>query len=310
MDRFKRILVAAPPGHLEPETLRASVRFADANNAHLMVLNVLDPLPRWRRRVKVEGRMVDLHELVLRDRSERFRRFVEFACPDRELAVETRMGKPLVEVIQFVLGYECDLVVLGESGPSTDATPGVSAGVMQLLRKCPVPVWTLRPRRGRTLGVLALVDPDPTDPVRDGLNDLILELATSMVRRDGGELHVAHAWNLEGEATAATEIVQAVESEHRAQLEALTERHGISQAGGCVRLVKGEPGRVLPEVAERLDINLIVMGTVGRTGLRGLFMGNTAETILRSVGCSVVAVKPEGLITPVDSRLHSGKARA
>jgi nucleotide-binding universal stress UspA family protein len=41
------------------------------------------------------------------------------------------------------------------------------------------------------------------------------------------------------------------------------------------------------------------MGTVSRTGIRGLIIGNTAETILRSVRCSVLAVKPEGFVTPV-----------
>ena len=307
MDRFNRILVAASPGHLEPATLRAAVKLADTNNAHLTVLSVLEPLPRWRRTVKVESRLIDLQELVLRDRSERFRRFVELTGPRPEVAVETRTGKPLVEVIRFVLSHDCDLVVVGETEPSKGSPSGVSAGVMQLLRKCPVPVWTIRPTRGRILGVLALVDPDPTDPVRDGLNDLVLELATSMFRRDGGELHVAHAWNLEGEATAATRIVQAVADEHQAQLDALTERHGISPAGGCVHLVKGEPGRVLPELAERLDINLIVMGTVARKGLSGLFMGNTAETILRSVRCSVLALKPEGFVSPVPPKPNSEK---
>lgn len=308
MDRFKRILVAASPGHLEPAALRAAVRLADTSNAHLTVLSVLEPLPRWRRTVKVEGRVIDVQDLVLRDRSERLSRFVEFTRPRQEVALETRIGEPLVEVIRFVLSHDCDLVVVGETEPSKGSRLGVSNGVMQLFRQCPVPVWAIRPTRGRALGVLALVDPDPTDPERAGLNDLVLELATSMVRRDDEELHVAHAWNLDGGATAETEIVQAVVDEHQAQLDGLTERHGISQAGGCVHLVQGEPGEVLPELAERLDINLIVMGTMARTGSRGLLMGNTAETILRSVRCSVLALKPEGFASLVGPEQQKEKA--
>ena len=64
-------------------------------------------------------------------------------------------------------------------------------------------------------------------------------------------------------------------------------------------MVAGAPGVALPGLAESLDVDLVVMGTVGRTGLRGLIMGNTAETILRSVRCCVLAVKPEGFVTPV-----------
>ena len=61
----------------------------------------------------------------------------------------------------------------------------------------------------------------------------------------------------------------------------------------------GEAGEVLPRLAEGLDAGLIVMGTVARTGISGLIIGNTAETILQSVHCSVLAVKPEGFVTPV-----------
>jgi nucleotide-binding universal stress UspA family protein len=41
------------------------------------------------------------------------------------------------------------------------------------------------------------------------------------------------------------------------------------------------------------------MGTVARTGVAGLFIGNTAEAILEQIECSVLAVKPEGFETPV-----------
>jgi nucleotide-binding universal stress UspA family protein len=47
------------------------------------------------------------------------------------------------------------------------------------------------------------------------------------------------------------------------------------------------------------QIDLIVMGTVGRSGISGLFIGNTAEKVLQKVDCSVLAVKPEGFVSPV-----------
>jgi nucleotide-binding universal stress UspA family protein len=41
------------------------------------------------------------------------------------------------------------------------------------------------------------------------------------------------------------------------------------------------------------------MGTVCRAGVPGLFIGNTAEKVLRHVSCSVLTVKPEGFVSPV-----------
>jgi len=50
------------------------------------------------------------------------------------------------------------------------------------------------------------------------------------------------------------------------------------------------------------------MGTVGRIGIRGLFIGNTAEAILNQVECSVLAVKPPGFQTPVGLAVEEPEA--
>ena len=53
--------------------------------------------------------------------------------------------------------------------------------------------------------------------------------------------------------------------------------------------------------ARKSKVELIVMGTIARTGVPGFFVGNTAELILNRVNSSVLALKPEGFITPVPS---------
>ena len=64
-------------------------------------------------------------------------------------------------------------------------------------------------------------------------------------------------------------------------------------------MMKGEAGKLIPAMAKVKEVELIVMGTVSRTGVAGLLIGNTAEKVLNQVGCSVLTVKPEGFITPV-----------
>lgn len=55
----------------------------------------------------------------------------------------------------------------------------------------------------------------------------------------------------------------------------------------------------MPQLIKDLGAELVVMGTVGRTGIPGFIIGNTAETILNQIECSVLAVKPDGFVTPV-----------
>ena len=64
-------------------------------------------------------------------------------------------------------------------------------------------------------------------------------------------------------------------------------------------LVKGVARKEIPAMAKRIEADLVVMGTVGRQGVPGFIMGNTAETILNQIDCSVLAIKPPGFITPV-----------
>ena len=310
MDRFKNILVASSPGTLDSVTLRSAVKLADANDASLTLFGVVAPLPAWRKKVNVEGRVIDIEAALLKDREERLRHLLQNTRARPEAEVVVTVGEPFIEVILRVLTSGIDLVVVGEPAPERPRAPQLSSGVMQLLRKCPVPVWVVRSPHADNTRVLALVDPDPYDAVRHGLNDLVLDLATSLAHREGVELHIAHAWALAGESTLRSSpyvqlpgsvvdvMVSDVEAARRQQLDALASRH-VSETDRTIHLLSGAPGDVLPQLAERLDIGVVVMGTVGRTGLRGLIMGNTAETILRSVRCSVLAVKPEGFVTPV-----------
>lgn len=267
----------------------------------------------------VEGRIVDIEGAILHDREEQLRRLIENIQGGPDVEIVESVGEPFIEVIRQVTSEGHDLVMVGEPIAEKPDEPHLSSGVMHILRKCPVPVWAMRSGRPRTGRVLALVDPDPDDPVQVKLNDLIMELATSLSHRQGWELHLGHAWTLAGEATLRSSsygglpwatvdvMVQETEAIRLEQLEMLANRH-VARSECAIHMVAGEPGSVLPRLADRLNVDLIVMGTVGRTGLRGLIMGNTAETILRSVRCSVLAVKPEGFTTPVKPMKHRHRA--
>jgi nucleotide-binding universal stress UspA family protein len=60
-----------------------------------------------------------------------------------------------------------------------------------------------------------------------------------------------------------------------------------------VHLVKGDPRAVIGEFASSLGIDLLVMGTVARSGVAGRIIGNTAEAVLNHMPCSMLVVKPD-----------------
>jgi nucleotide-binding universal stress UspA family protein len=66
-----------------------------------------------------------------------------------------------------------------------------------------------------------------------------------------------------------------------------------------IHLVKGRARKEIPALAREIDCDLVVMGTVARTGIPGFIMGNSAEAILSQIDCSVLAIKPPGFTSPV-----------
>lgn len=189
---------------------------------------------------------------------------------------------------------------------------------MHLIRKCPCPVWMIKhPEHKRYSRILAAVDRDTKDTQRDSLNRPILEIATSLALAESSELHIVHAWEFPAESylrsprtkyTVAE--VDALIEEERTQrkkwMEQLVGKHSAAVGKEAVdfvmpelHLVKGNARQAVPEKARELGVNLIVMGTVARAGIPGFFMGNTAESILNQIDCSVLTIKPPGFESPV-----------
>ena len=56
---------------------------------------------------------------------------------------------------------------------------------------------------------------------------------------------------------------------------------------------------MIPDLAKRLDAELVVLGTKGRTGFSAALLGNTAEHVLERLNCDVLAIKPADFKSPV-----------
>jgi len=57
-------------------------------------------------------------------------------------------------------------------------------------------------------------------------------------------------------------------------------------------LREGFPEDVIPDVAKELEAELVVLGTLGRTGLSAALLGNTAEHVISKLSCNLLAIKP------------------
>jgi nucleotide-binding universal stress UspA family protein len=228
------------------------------------------------------------------------------------------VGKTYLEAIRAVLKNGYDLLIKpAENPPWTNRLFG--SDDLHLLRKCPCPVWLMKtPEKSDYSSIMAAVDFELSAPLASehDLNREILELAASLALSDFASLHIVHAWESFAERMlvsrgvvspeSVTNYVETEQARHRTELYRLAEELGgwigkdtYDYLSPSIHLPKGPAKKVIAPLAEKLRTDLVVMGTVARTGISGLIIGNTAEAILDQLTCSVLAIKPSDFKTPV-----------
>lgn len=322
MKRFKHILYVAEAGKENNSVLERAITLAENNQARLTVVDVIErviagigmpedgPIS-----ADLQAAMENIHAVSLEKLVEPYRERIE-------IQTKVLQGTPFLEIIREVLRNGHDLVIKPpEIRDWLDRLIG--SDDMHLLRKCPCPVWLIKPLATKSYRrILAAVDVNEVHPPaelesRRALNRQVLETASSLALSDFAELHVAHVWDAIGESAMRGAFMSRPEEEINTYVEQVR-RHREVNLDALLRevtntlgqdaldylkprthLVKGQARKEIPALAKQIAADLVVMGTVARTGVPGFIMGNTAETILNQIDCSVIAIKPSGFVTPV-----------
>lgn len=225
-------------------------------------------------------------------------------------SIESRVltGRPEVAITREAVARDVALVIK-RAGAGTERKGRPSGLDQKLVRGCPCPVWIEHAEdSGEVRRLLIPVDANPQDHAHRILARQVLELGLSLAEIFGAHVDIVHAWHAYGEVEMRSGFARTT----REKVDAYVERHREMHArwldelvdevgsGGNVRahLVKGAPEHVIPGFAAEIRPDLIVMGTIARTGVRGLVLGNTAESVLGHVQCGVLFVKPPGFTTP------------
>jgi universal stress protein E len=218
----------------------------------------------------------------------------------------TLWGTPFIELIHAVEVEGFDLVVVGMRGLSAVSRFLIGSTATRLVRKCPCPVWTVK--QGAKQGLACLLAPvDFSDVSR-----LSLQVAGELAARAGARLNVLHVAGKANEYSLdiLTDEAQAdVRSQRRIERRHLLERMRelVQDAELPVEptfiIERGDVWKRIVATSRRVGADLTVMGTVGRGGVAGLLIGNTAEKVLHAGHGSILAIKPLGFVSPVQPRV-------
>ena len=314
MKRFKNILLICDFDVKQQMAVERAISLARQNEAVLTVFTVIRELPEDARMASISMSQQMFFKQVFDDYNEQLE---TLSTEIRQQGVEVKSkivtGTPFLEIIRQVLCDKHDLVILAAEGKKGLKERLFGSTSMHLMRKCPCPVWVVKSeKKSKYKRILAAVDTatEFLEPSRESLNPLTMNLASSLARMDNSELYVVQVWSMYYEnyiksrglleKSAILKLRKDTKQQYLEKLDSLMADIDLTGVITHKHLIRNDDAaRAIIKLVKNKKINLLVIGTVCRTGLAGFFIGNTAEKVLSEVNCSVLTVKPEGFVTPV-----------
>ena len=307
MDSIRSILCYFNVDRDDHVALELADWMAREHNSLLTTIDVQRELS-WQARLAAGFDQEVVTELI-DHRMTMLRKQVAKLCADSSrVEVTVSRGKPWIEIIREVLRHQNDLVVkTGEADRGRLASPFGSTAA-HLVRKCPCPVWLVNPKAQlRSNRVLAAISPNPESNSSIRFNRYLVEIAHRVAEQQGAELRLLHVWDEKGHSVPRlgmsdgplVQALKGIEELVRKNLVDFLEESGLPGLTDNLRLVRGEPVSAISEYAKDHAVDLIVIGSMGRVGAKGLLIGNVAEAVLHQAPCSLLTIKPEGFVTPL-----------
>lgn len=296
----KTILVPVDFSTGSRAALEHAARLANQNQARLHVLHVMDSHAI----AALADRRGESHESGTAQALARGRKALDSWLAQTPLPegheVEIIVGAPLHEILEQVKKVRADLLVAGVAGMGEN-TGSVGSVSGKLARKSPVDVLLVRSGHpGVFQKVVACVDFSPH-------SERVVAAAREVALRDSAAVDFLHVWSpsqsllpvTTGYGDVFVDVADMEKTAHEEekkiaafQLHTLVKDAAQGIAAREVLHEDAKAGHGIADYSESAGADLIVIGALGRTNLRYLFLGSTAERLLARLACSVLVIKP------------------
>lgn len=303
MRRFENILVAVDLSrrdrlvgkNLNQQASRAyecALQMAKANHARLYFLSALEVSLDAQRGITTDR---GLGPTLLDAAEDKMRGLVANARSEGITAAGSVVfGKDWEELIRQVLKGEHDLVVVGTRHLGTFRSALLGSIGIQLLRKCPCPVWVSKsPIAGGLSSILLANDETP-------VGSKAMELAASIAQLHNADLQVLHSPQgvARGSGLPSHLSVEDVpDAKERIQLQ--IKNAGLTREARVQLVQDTRFCNAISDHIEQHGNQLLVLGTQACKGFSRIIKRERSERLLSGVPCSLLAIKPESFVSPI-----------
>ncbi|EJM83425.1 universal stress protein [Pseudomonas sp. GM60] len=205
----------------------------------------------------------------------------------------------LAHMLEYVNDFLPDLVI-----KDTHYVPALDRAFHRpldwhLLRECPAHLHLVTSAANpKPMKILAAIDLSHLEELTQGLNDRVLDLASTLAASCGASLHLLNVsrWSVMSDTPMSVptssfddSLRDAIQDAQQEALDVLAERYCIKNTRR--HSLTGNPQKVIGLFAQQNAFDMVVLGTVYHHGY-DRFIGSTAESVLNRAPCSLMIVKP------------------
>ncbi|MDN3488065.1 MULTISPECIES: universal stress protein UspE [Pseudoalteromonas] len=305
METIKRIIAVIDPTKDDQNALARSIDLAKKSGASITAfMTVYDFSYEMTTMLSGDEREA-MRKAVLKDRELWLK---DLVSPYQNININTQViwhNRPYEAIINTVINDKYDLVIKGTHQHGALKAVIFTPTDWHLVRKCPTPVLFVKDMAWPAHGnILAAVNAVSENDQHLSLNKRIIKDAQFLCELANAKLNLVNAYPATP-VNIAIEIPEfnpglyneSVKKHHIESTNELASEFNLTSEQCFIE--EGLPEDVIPDVAKRLNSELVVIGTVGRTGLSAALVGNTAEHVIDSLDCDVLALKPDGYVSPL-----------
>ena len=301
---YDRILVATDFSPYAAMAMKQAVWLARQSGGQLILAHTI---PDFSRSAYWGPHEREANQRTLQERSDTAMRhaIVDLNAVDLDVKLVTLVGEPFVEITRAVQEEGCSLLIAGTRGHAKWEQFFVGSTAKRLMRKCSSSVWIVKAEH---------VDPPKVVLAATDFSDVSLKAVKeglNIAQQAGAEFHLLHIVDSQdvpedviSQIPAGSSVRQKIDEEAARRLDEFLESLAVDRTQIRIHLSWGTPWQEIQRISRHQQADLITIGTVGRSGIKGLLLGNTAEKVLDTCDCSILTVKPDGFVSPIANISH------
>ncbi|MBN2349989.1 MAG: universal stress protein [Bacteroidales bacterium] len=228
--------------------------------------------------------------------------------------IKLEIGEPFEKIILEAQNNEYNVIIAGSGNKKTEDVYKLGTTVEKIMRKNQIPLWVVKDNDIKEINRI-LCPVDFSDASHRALNNAI-----KLADKFNAELTILNVYSPVNIFTTRFEVDNANENALRKTKQEEDFHNFLKQfnLAGIKHKVEIKEGEVSYEILDYIksnNIDLLLMGTTGKTGLSRLLMGSVTEKVTREVPCSFITTKAQDItdnyfesnLSSIESIINSAK---